>query len=192
MFNVLAQSTKSLETSLSVILQIGTIALAVISFIVTMWQRKKQSEDQAQAEAMKRYCDEAIGKLVPVVTKLEQAEQFHTASTAEFKTQAQEMLKQLNESVKSTQHNCVRHQNSAQAEAIIEIKRELERIALRFSKLDSLVRSYQDAASDKYVKVNAYQRDTQMWTTALETVQQSLKDLSATMLKLVELRVRGV
>ena len=187
-FYTFAQKGMALESVLSVIFQIGAVAVALISFIVTMWSRRKQQDDKAQAEELKRYSDEAVNKLVPVVTRLEQADKFRESHIADFKRLTEESLKQLYEQARAMSQQCVRQQHVAQGETIIEIKKELQRFSNRMTRLDESIREHQETSAEKYITSSIYYRDLKNWSDTFQEVRTSLRDLSAIMVRMLEAR----
>jgi conjugal transfer/entry exclusion protein len=82
----------------------------------------------------------------------------------------------------------MRHQTSAQADAVAEIKKELQRFSNRLTRIDENMREYQDTASEKYVPATIYNRDLKNWSDTFQEVRTSLRDLSAILVRMLETR----
>ena len=185
---VFAQNTKAVESTISIIVQVGAVAFALISFIISMIGRRKQVDDKAQAEELKRYTDTAVNTIVPIVSRLDQADKFRENSITDFKRVTEEALKQLNDAVRTMSQQCTRHQTAAQADTVAEIKKELQRFSNRLTRIDENMREYQDTASEKYVPATIYNRDLKNWSDTFQEVRTSLRDLSAILVRMLEAR----
>jgi len=185
---VLAQNTKAVESTISIIVQVGAVAFALISFIISMIGRRKQVDDKAQAEELKRYTDTAVNTIVPIVSRLDQADKFRENSITDFKRVTEDSLKQLNDAVRTMSQQCTRHQTAAQADTVAEIKKELQRFSNRLTRIDENMREYQDTASEKYVPATIYNRDLKNWSDTFQEVRTSLRDLSAILVRMLETR----
>jgi len=185
---VFAQNTKAVESTVSIIVQVGAVAFALISFIISMIGRRKQVDDKAQAEELKRYTDTAVNTIVPIVSRLDQADKFRENSITDFKRVTEDSLRQLNDVVRTMSQQCMRHQTSAQADTVAEIKKELQRFSNRLTRIDENMREYQDTASEKYVPATIYNRDLKNWSDTFQEVRTSLRDLSAILVRMLEAR----
>jgi chromosome segregation ATPase len=157
-----------------------TVGATVISFILARRSaaqkqnlEQRQQEYEQYVEAARRYVDQQCGELSGSLQQLRQTVEYLASTTKEARRQHVADTKELWSAVTDINKDCVRHQSSANQEALTAARRDIDRITANLERLNTEMR--------QYVPTDSYRHDLKLWTNSFTTLRQQIHDLAMLM-----------
>jgi chromosome segregation ATPase len=174
---VFAADYETLKLIGGALMGLVTVGATIISFFLARRAAKQKAEtearqkeySQAVAEA-RQYVDQKLSDTTSELQRIDQVVEFLSSTSRDSKQQQDNDANALWGAVDTISKNCTRHQSSATQEALVAVRRDLDRLSAGLDRLTSEMR--------QYVATDSYRHDLKLWTQTINTLRQSIHDLA--------------
>lgn len=182
---IFADAISTLQAVMAVVGTVLTFVGLVIGIIIA-WRKLADSKAQ-QKRLDEKETNKRTAQILEKLALIDKVHENYERQYNELRAYIEAQFKEVFAVSKELQTNCVRHRHTT---ALENLQQSLQRTGQRLDEISRELQKHKETCADKYLTIDGYQADINLWTNSFDTLRQSLRDVNTLVTRLLNGRAK--